>query len=82
MLRIEILFDRETVKKMKAGTLQALHGEIERRLASRYPEIWLRIDKSTQSSLTVSDTHSDRDKEHVMEALEDIWQDDTWQPAA
>lgn len=27
MFRIEFLFDRESVKKMKASTLQALHGE-------------------------------------------------------
>lgn len=45
MLRIEILFDRETAKNMKAGTLQALRGEIERRLSSTHPEIWLRIEK-------------------------------------
>ncbi|HIB1631354.1 TPA: hypothetical protein ACWV6Y_005319 [Salmonella enterica subsp. enterica serovar Muenchen] len=35
MLRIEILFDRETTKNMKAGTLQALRGEIEGRVSGR-----------------------------------------------
>lgn len=82
MLRIEILFDPETVKKMKTGTLQALHTEVERRLSDSWPEIWLRIDKSSQTSLTVTGTRNDREKECVMEALEDIWQDDTWLPAA
>ncbi|EJQ8147155.1 DinI-like family protein [Salmonella enterica subsp. enterica serovar Newport] len=80
MLRIEILFDRETTKNMKAGTLQALRGEIERRLSSTHPEIWLRIEKSSQSSLTVSGTRNDREKENVMETLESIWQDENWLP--
>ncbi|EBH0780576.1 DinI family protein [Salmonella enterica] len=82
MLRIEILFDRETTKNMKAGTLQALRGEIERRLCATHPEIWLRIDKSSQTSLAVSGTRNDREKENVMETLEAIWQDDSWLPAA
>lgn len=82
MLRIEILFDRETTKNMKAGTLQALRGEIERRLCAAHPEIWLRIDKSSQTSLMVSGTRNDREKENVMETLEAIWQDDNWLPAA
>ncbi|EDZ3737707.1 DinI-like family protein [Salmonella enterica] len=82
MLRIEILFDRETTKNMKVGTLQALRGEIERRLSAAHPEIWLRIDKSSQTSLVVSGTRNDREKENVMETLEAIWQDDNWLPAA
>ncbi|EHE6020012.1 DinI family protein [Salmonella enterica] len=82
MLRIEILFDRETAKNMKAGTLQALRGEIEHRLSSTHPEIWLRIEKSSQSSLTVSGTRNDREKERVLETLESIWQDDNWLPTA
>ncbi|ECU9821714.1 DinI family protein [Salmonella enterica] len=81
MLRIEILFDRETTKNMKAGTLQALRDEIERHLCATHPEIWLRIDKSSQTSLMVSGTRNDREKENVMETLETIWQDDNWLPA-
>lgn len=82
MLRIEILFDRNQTKSMKNGTLAALRGEIERRLTPSHPEIWLRIDKSTSASLSVSGTCSDRDREKVMETLEEIWQDDSWLPAA
>ena len=81
-LRIEILFDQVTVKSMKAGTLQARYHEIERRLPGDWPEIWLRIDKSSQTSLSVSGTRNDQEKARVMEALEAIWQDDAWVPAA
>lgn len=40
MIRIEILFDRQSTKNLKSGTLQALQNEIEQRLKPHYPEIW------------------------------------------
>ncbi len=43
MLRIEILFDRQSTKNLKSGTLQALQNEIEQRLKPHYPEIWLHM---------------------------------------
>lgn len=46
MIRIEILFDRQSTKNLKSGTLQALQNEIEQRLKPHYPEIWLRIDQA------------------------------------
>ncbi len=38
MIRIEILFDRQSTKNLKSGTLQALQNEIEQRLKPHYPE--------------------------------------------
>ena len=35
MIRIEILFDRQSTKNLKSGTLQALQNEIEQRLVCR-----------------------------------------------
>ncbi|ELG2268029.1 DinI-like family protein [Salmonella enterica] len=67
---------------MKAGTLQALREKIERRLCAAHPEIWLRIDKSSQTPLMVSGTRNDREKENVIETLVAIWQDDSWLPTA
>ncbi|MDD9097140.1 DinI-like family protein [Escherichia coli] len=81
-LRIETLFDQGTVKSIKAGTLQALHHKMEYRLSGDWPEIWLRIDKSSQTSLSVSSSRNDQEKARVMEALEAIRQDDAWVPAA
>ncbi|MDM4993926.1 hypothetical protein QT331_30515 (plasmid) [Escherichia coli] len=43
MIRIEILFDRQSTKNLKSGTLQALQNEIEQRLKPHYPEIWLTV---------------------------------------
>ncbi|XIX64207.1 hypothetical protein AB2E98_25595 (plasmid) [Escherichia coli] len=43
MIRIEILFDRQSTKNLKSGTLQALQNEIEQRLKPHYPEIWLHM---------------------------------------
>lgn len=36
MIRIEILFDRQSTKNLKSGTLQALQNEIEQRLKPHY----------------------------------------------
>lgn len=43
MIRIEILFDRQSTKNLKSGTLQALQNEIEQHLKPHYPEIWLHM---------------------------------------
>ncbi|TJB41720.1 impC protein [Escherichia coli] len=40
---MEILFDRQSTKNLKSGTLQALQNEIEQRLKPHYPEIWLHM---------------------------------------
>lgn len=54
MIRIEILFDRQSTKNLKSGTLQALQNEIEQRLKPHYPEIWLRIDQGSAPSVSVT----------------------------
>ena len=82
MIRIEILFDRQSTKNLKSGTLQALQNEIEQRLKPHYPEIWLRIDQSSAPSVSVTGARNDKDKERIMSLLEEIWQDDSWLPAA
>lgn len=53
MIRIEILFDRQSTKNLKSGTLQALQNEIEQRLKPHYPEIWLRIDRPGQRPVCI-----------------------------
>ncbi|EII59719.1 DinI-like family protein [Escherichia coli 3.3884] len=82
MIRIEILFDRQSTKNLKSGTLQALQNEIEQRLKPHYPEIWLRIDQGSAPSLSVTGARNDKDKERILSLLEEIWQDDSWLPAA
>ncbi|WP_285002263.1 DinI-like family protein, partial [Escherichia coli] len=82
MIRIEILFDRQSTKNLKSGTLQALQNEIEQRLKPHYPEIWLRIDQGSAPSVSVTGARNDKDKERILSLLEEIWQDDSWLPAA
>ncbi|EPB8414980.1 MULTISPECIES: DinI-like family protein [Escherichia] len=62
MIRIEILFDRQSTKNLKSGTLQALQNEIEQRLKPHYPEIWLRIDQGSAPSVSVTGARNDKDK--------------------
>ena len=51
MIRIEILFDRQSTKNLKSGTLQALQNEIEQRLKPHYPVLQSR-ELSTSTPLT------------------------------
>jgi DNA-damage-inducible protein I len=45
MLQITVRFSPEQVKAMRSGTFAALQQEIEHRLATHYPELWLSIGK-------------------------------------
>lgn len=65
MIRIEILFDRQSTKNLKSGTLQALQNEIEQRLKPHYPEIWLRIDQGSAPSVSVTGARNDKGKERI-----------------
>ncbi|WP_236459877.1 DinI-like family protein [Escherichia coli] len=49
---------------------------------AHYPEIWLRIDQGSAPSVSVTGARNDKDKERIMSLLEEIWQDDSWLPAA
>ena len=80
MLQITVRFSPEQVKAMRSGTFAALQQEIEHRLATHYPELWLSMGKSTRSELSVTGARNDREKDAIMETLEAIWQDDAWLP--
>ncbi len=54
----------------------------EQRLKPHYPEIWLRIDQGSAPSVSVTGARNDKDKERILSLLEEIWQDDSWLPAA
>ena len=56
--------------------------EIEQRLKPHSPEIWLRIDQGSAPSVSVTGARNDKDKERILSLLEEIWQDDSWLPAA
>ncbi|MFK7519923.1 DinI-like family protein [Escherichia coli] len=47
-----------------------------------YPEIWLRIDQGSAPSVSVTGARNDKDKERILSLLKEIWQDDSWLPAA
>lgn len=42
----------------------------------------LRIDQGSAPSVSVTGARNDKDKERIMSLLEEIWQDDSWLPAA
>ncbi|HIG8223251.1 TPA: DinI-like family protein [Escherichia coli] len=42
----------------------------------------LHIDQGSAPSVSVTGARNDKDKERILSLLEEIWQDDSWLPAA
>lgn len=82
MLRIEVLFDKNSPQKPSGLVLQALESEILRKLQSQYPDMVTRVGFSSQQAINISGTKIADDKLRIEEILEEIWMDDGWLPEA
>ncbi|CAG9422817.1 DinI-like family protein [Providencia alcalifaciens] len=82
MLRIEVLFDKNSPQKPSSLVLQALESEILRKLQSQYPDMVTRVGFSSQQAINISGTKIAGDKLRIEEILEEIWMDDGWLPEA
>lgn len=80
MLRIELLFDELQLKNMKPGTLKALREEVEKKLSSRGYEFRLRVEKASSPLVSISGTSNAKEKQKIMDMLEEVWMDDGWLP--
>nr|WP_294105261.1 DinI-like family protein [Providencia sp.] len=80
MLRIEVLFDKNSKQKPDNNVLHALESEILRKLQTQYPDMVTRVGLSTQQSINISGTKIAEDKIRIEEILEEIWMDDGWLP--
>ncbi|UBX49006.1 DinI family protein [Providencia alcalifaciens] len=80
MLRIEVLFDKNSPQKPNSLVLQALESEILRKLQPQYPDMVTRVGFSSQQAINISGTKIADDKLRIEEILEEIWMDDGWLP--
>ncbi|ELY3855444.1 DinI-like family protein [Providencia rettgeri] len=80
MLRIEVLFDKNTPQKPSSTVLHALESEILRKLQNQYPDMVTRVGFSSQQRVNISGTKISEDKTRIEEILEEIWMDDGWVP--
>jgi DNA-damage-inducible protein I len=76
-MRIEIMIDKE--QKISQATLDALECELLKNLHPQYPKMAIRIRKGSANGIELSGIRQDDDKKNVMDILQAVWQDDSWQ---
>lgn len=77
MLRIDIRFREEEIKKMPKGTLALLEQELVKKLGAQWSDVNVRVRKSTSQALDISGVKDD-EKKRVLERIEEVWEDDSW----
>lgn len=76
-MRLEIMIDKE--QKISPAVLAALESELYRHLEPLYPKTAIRIRKGSANGIELSGLKLDEDKKNVMEILQNVWEDDSWQ---
>lgn len=76
-MRIEIMIDKE--QKISQGILTALEAELYKNLLPVYPKTSIRIRNGSANRVELSGVKLDDDKKNVMNILQAVWEDDSWQ---
>lgn len=76
-MRIEIMIDSQ--QKVSQETIEALESEIIKNLQPQYPKMAIRIRKGSANGVELSGLKLDEEKKGVMEILQAVWEDDSWQ---
>lgn len=76
-MRVEIMIDKE--QKISQTTLDALESELLKNLQPQYPAVAIRIRKGGATNVELSGVRQDEDKKNVMNILQQVWEDDSWQ---
>ncbi|AER31190.1 DinI-like family protein [Pantoea ananatis] len=76
-MRIEIMIDKQ--QKVSQETIEALESEIIKNLQPQYPKMAIRIRKGSANGVELSGLKLDEEKKGVMEILQAVREDDSWQ---
>ncbi|KOA68738.1 DinI-like family protein [Pantoea sp. CFSAN033090] len=76
-MRIEIMINKE--QKISPETLSALEAELYKNFLPIYPDTSIRIRKRSANGVVLSGVRQDDDKKNVMDILQAVWEDDSWQ---
>jgi hypothetical protein len=76
-MRLDIMIDKE--QKISPAVLAALESELYKHLEPLYPKTAIRIRKGSANGIELSGLKLDEDKKNVMEILQNVWEDDSWQ---
>lgn len=76
-MRIEIMINKE--QKISQDILAALEAELYKNFLPIYPDTSIRIRKGSANGVVLSGVRQDDDKKNVMDILQSVWEDDSWQ---
>lgn len=76
-MRIEMMINKE--QKISPETLSALEAELYKNFLPIYPDTSIRIRKGSANGVVLSGVRQDDDKKNVMDILQAVWEDDSWQ---
>jgi len=76
-MRIEIMINKE--QKISTEILSALEAELYKNFLPIYPDTSIRIRKGSVNGVVLSGVRQDDDKKNVMDILQTVWEDDSWQ---
>lgn len=76
-MRIEIMINKE--QKISTEILSALEAELYKNFLPIYPDTSIRIRKGSANGVVLSGVRQDDDKKNVMDILQTVWEDDSWQ---
>lgn len=76
-MRIEIMINKE--QKISTEILSALEAELYKNFLPIYPDTGIRIRKGSANGVVLSGVRQDDDKKNVMDILQTVWEDDSWQ---
>lgn len=76
-MRIEIMINKQ--QTISQDILSALESELYRNFLPVYPDTTIRIREGSANGVTLSGVRQDDDKKNVMDILQAVWEDDSWQ---
>lgn len=76
-MRIEIMINKE--QKISTEILSALEAELYTNFLPIYPDTSIRIRQGSANGVVLSGVRQDDDKKNVMDILQTVWEDDSWQ---
>lgn len=76
-MRIEIMINKQ--QKISPVIITAFEAELYRSFLPLYPDTAIRIREGSANGIVLSGVRQDDDKKNVMDILQAVWEDDSWQ---
>ncbi|OAT35037.1 DinI-like family protein [Proteus myxofaciens] len=75
-MRVEILFSKQS--KVSDSLFPILEHELRKKIIPDYPDMQFRIGFSSMNSIQVTGVKDETKHDHIMELIQNVWEDDAW----